>query len=397
MTRREARHRRRRIVVQYDAHGQLGAPFAEWLAFRFHCIDTPGSMIDSIIWDIGWGSWAAYPSEVLPRFEHAGMKLWRQQGIDWVGELVRATRERGLECFWNHRVSEVDINPLDLERDTELMMDHLNPVKAARPDWVIKTWWWQGLWNYAVPEVREYNLAILRELAHQYDLDGFQLDFARHIPCLPVGRQWELREGVTEFVRMVRGMLDEAAAQRGKPYLLATRIPNTLESCRADGFDVWTWAQEDLVDILTLGSRSMSVDVAGFREAVGGAPPPPPPAAGAEPYRSRRLEGVRWPVCTCRASGVTAARGRRDGCTGPDSPRPSTVGPAVLVGRRPRTADRRPRTADRRPRTADRRPRTADRRPRTADRRPRTTDRRPRRRDQRPERRERESMPSPTV
>jgi hypothetical protein len=265
-----ALNRPRRITVQYDAHGQLGAPFEEWLAFRFSYVDQPDSQIDSLIWDIGWGSWASYPSEVLPRFEHTGMKRWWDQGIDWVGELVKATRERGLECFWNHRVSEVDIDPLpDLARDTELMMDHLNPVKAAHPDWVIKTWWWQGTWNYAVPEVREYNLAILRELATQYDLDGFQLDFARHIPCLPVGRQWELREGVTEFLRMVRGMLQEVAQQRGKPYLLAARIPNTLASCREDGFDVWAWAQEGLVDILTLGTRSMHVDVQGFREAVG--------------------------------------------------------------------------------------------------------------------------------
>ncbi|MBU0609705.1 MAG: family 10 glycosylhydrolase [Armatimonadetes bacterium] len=262
--------RRRRIVVQYDAHGQLGAPFDEWLTFRFHYVDMPGSMIDSIIWDIGWGSWASYPSEVLPRFEHPGLKIWYEQGIEWVGELVKATRERGLECLWNHRVSEVDINPLpDLGRETELMMDHLNPVKAAHPDWTIKTWWWQGTWNYAVPEVREYNLAILRELGGQYDLDGFQLDFARHIPCLPVGRQWELREGVTEFVRMVRGMLEKTAARRGKPYLLGARVPNTLESCRADGLDVGTWAEEGLVDFLTLGTRSMSVDIEGFREAVG--------------------------------------------------------------------------------------------------------------------------------
>jgi hypothetical protein len=268
-----ALNRPRRIVVQYDAHGQLGAPFAEWLDFRFHYVDIPGSQIDSIIWDIGAGSWATYPSEVLPRFEHPGLKLWWDQGIEWVGELVRATHERGLECFWNHRVSEVDINPLPgLDRETELMMDHVNPVKAAHPDWVIKTWWWQGLWDYAVPEVREYNLAILRELAGQYDLDGFQLDFARHIPCLPVGRQWELREGVTEFLRMVRGMLQETAQRRGKPYLLAARIPNTLEGCRADGFDVWAWTQEGLVDILTLGSRSMQVDIEGFREAVAGPP-----------------------------------------------------------------------------------------------------------------------------
>ena len=256
--------------MQYDAHGQLGAPFDEWLAFRFSLIDQPGSQIGEVIWDLGWGSWAAYPSEVLPRFEHPGLKLWWEQGRDWVGELVKATRARGLSCLWNHRVSEVDINPLpDLEPGHQLMMDHLNPVKAAHPDWVIKTWWWQGLWNYGHPEVREYHLNILREIALKYDLDGFQIDFARHVPVLPVGRQWELREGVTEFMRLVRQMLDEAGARRGRPYRLGARVPNTLHGCRADGLDVWTWGQERLIDFLTPGTRSMQVEVEGFREAVG--------------------------------------------------------------------------------------------------------------------------------
>ena len=44
MTHLAALNRRRRITVQYDAHGQLGAPFDEWLAFRFHYVDQPGSI-----------------------------------------------------------------------------------------------------------------------------------------------------------------------------------------------------------------------------------------------------------------------------------------------------------------------------------------------------------------
>jgi hypothetical protein len=251
--------------------GQLGVDFDEWLDFRFSYVDQPDSQIDSLWWDIGAGSWAVYPSDVLPRFEHPGLRLWWDQGIDWVRELIAETHRRGLEAFWNHRVSEVDLSPTDaLEPGCALMMDRLNPVKAAHPDWVVKTWWWQGLWNYAVPAVREHQLAILEELASRYDLDGLQLDFARHVPCLPVGRQWELREQVTEFVRMVRGMLLQVAEQRGRPFLLAARIPQTLDGCRQDGFDIAAWAREGLVDILTLGSRSMEVDVAGFAEIVAG-------------------------------------------------------------------------------------------------------------------------------
>ncbi|MCE5215425.1 family 10 glycosylhydrolase [bacterium] len=267
----DAVNRRRRIVVQYDAHGQLGADFGEWLDFRFRYFDQPGSQVDSIFWDVGFGSWAPYPSQVLERFEHPGLRLWWDQGIDWIAGLVTQTHQRGLEAFWNHRVSEVDLSPTEsLDPGCTLMLDRRNPLKEAHPDWVLKTWWWQGMWNYAVPQVREFQVAILREVAETYDLEGFQLDFARHVPCLPVGRQWELRDQVTEFLRMVRSMLEEVAASRGRPYLLAARIPQTLAGCHADGFDIAQWVHEDLVDILTLGSRSMTVDLADFAEVVAG-------------------------------------------------------------------------------------------------------------------------------
>jgi hypothetical protein len=267
----QAVNRRRRIVVQYDAHGQMGAPFAEWLDFRFAYLDEPGSQIDSVWWDIGAGSWAVYPSQVLPRLEHAGLGQWWEQGIDWVAELIGRTRRSGREVFWNHRVSEVDISPTgDLEPGWRLMLESRNPIKEAHPDWVLKTWWWQGMWNFAHPDLRQWQLDVLTELVDLYDLDGLQLDFARHIPCLPVGHQWELRDHLTEFVRRVREMLLAVAERRGRPFLLAARVPQTLAGCRADGFDIAAWAEENLVDILTLGSRTMTVAVEDFAQVVAG-------------------------------------------------------------------------------------------------------------------------------
>lgn len=113
----------------------------EWIDYRFHYIDEPGCHIDSVWWDIGGGRWAVYPSEILERLEHPGLKKWWDQGIDWVQRLLDESRERGLEVFWNHRISEVDVT----STGNGLDMKNLNPVKKAHPDWVIKTWWWQGL------------------------------------------------------------------------------------------------------------------------------------------------------------------------------------------------------------------------------------------------------------
>jgi hypothetical protein len=105
----------------------------------------------------------------------------------------------------------------------------------------------------------------LQEVVQRYDFDGVQLDFARHVPCLPPGRQWELRDHVTELMRNVRRMLLEQTQERGRPLLLAAKVPQNLGGCRVDGLDVEQWAQEGLVDIFTLGSRSIEVDLEAFR------------------------------------------------------------------------------------------------------------------------------------
>ena len=260
---RRAVNRRRRIVVQYDAYSALGIDFEKWIDYRFAYADERGSQIDSIWWDIGPLGPAVYPRPA----NHPQIESWRKLGIDWVGRLVEETKKRGLEVFWSHRVSEVDLNP---DGHGAAWKGKPHPFKKEHPDWLLKTWWPHGLWNYAVPELRQYKVGVLRRLAERYDFDGFQLDFARHVPCLPPGRQWQLRHHVTQFVRMVRTMLLDVAERRGRPILLAARVPRNLEGCRVDGFDIAAWAGQNLIDILTLGTRSVDVDVAGYRRITAG-------------------------------------------------------------------------------------------------------------------------------
>lgn len=269
------RRRKRRIVVQYDANDPM---WSYWKLHRngdvsfdrfrdaiFSYADEPGSQIDAIWWDIGGSPLGcSYPSKIEPPVDHPLLKQWLGEGVDWVGQLVNETRRRKLEVFWNHRISEVECLP------EGGLSKQPHPLKVEHPDWAVAASWWpQGMWNLASPGLREHKVALLRELTTRYELDGIQIDFSRHIPCLPVGQQWALREHVTGFMRMVRRMLLEVARQRGRPLLLAAKVPQNLEGWRIDGFDVKAWVDQHLVDILTLGSRSMDVDVEGVRTAVG--------------------------------------------------------------------------------------------------------------------------------
>ncbi|MCP4644371.1 MAG: family 10 glycosylhydrolase [bacterium] len=266
----EAHHaavnRRRRVVVQFDAHTEMGTDIDDWIAYRFDYADEPGSQIDSVWWDIGALGYAVYPSKVLDPFPHEGLQRWRDQGVDWVARLFQASHDRGLETFWHHRISEVELVTRGVGADRKKP----HPLKQEHPDWVLDTWWNHGLWNLAVPEVRAFKVRVLREVAENYPVDGIQIDFARHIPCLPPGQQWEHRDCVTDLMRSLRAMTLEVEKQRGRPFLLATKVPRTLEGCKVDGFDVETWAREDLVDILTIGTRAMEVDIESFRRITAG-------------------------------------------------------------------------------------------------------------------------------
>lgn len=269
----------RRIFFQYDPSadiqrkGGFGSDMDAVMSYVFDAASQPGSQLDAICIDVSNEGVAHYRSKILPAIQHPGLMRWREQGLDYFDELIRQGRKRGKEIWWGLRMNEVERGHLTMyDPSVRAELKERNPVKAAHPDWLLRSWWWQGFWNYAVKEVREYRLSIVREVAEEYDFDGVHLDFLRHTPFLPPGKQWENREHLTRFMRDVRAMLQAQAAKRGRPYLLAARVPDSVEGCHTDGLDIEAWAREGLVDVLILGTRTINVDVASFRKAVGRAP-----------------------------------------------------------------------------------------------------------------------------
>ena len=259
-------NRRRRVIVNFDVISSDGARFAtkeierlvEW---KFMFADEPGTHIDSIYWSWGEGHQAPYPSEVLPLYDSPGFKKWSDDGINIVQVFLEASKQRGIEAFFSYRIngSDNDLGPVAKI-----------PMKETHSDWLIHTWNANGYWNFAVEGVHEYKLTILREAAENYDFDGIELDFARVCPVLPPGHQWEYRDRLTDFIRATRAMLLEVARKRGRPFLLAARIPENLEGCHFDGIDAETWAQEELLDIFVMGCRSFDVDIPAFRRITEG-------------------------------------------------------------------------------------------------------------------------------
>ena len=265
-------NRQRRIYVNNDAgydRVAMGPKLTaitpdEWLAARFSAFDQPGCQVDCVGWCLDEGNIAAYPSKIIPELQYPTLLRWRKEGVDIAQRIVEESHRRKLEVFWEHRLNGAD-------REVDVTTPARHPLKDAHPDWLLQGGWWQpGLWNFAVPEVREYKVSVLREVAERYDLDGLNLDFGRHPPYLPAGKQWEHREALTDFVRQVRLMLQDVAQKRGRPFLLSVRVADSVPGCHFDGFDIESWVQQNLVDMIIIGTRSIQVDLAGFKQVVRG-------------------------------------------------------------------------------------------------------------------------------
>lgn len=252
-------NRRRRIYVNNDVGlpEMFGKDLKEWIYQRFDLFDEPGVQVDTIAWCFDEGNLAAYPSKVIPVLQYPGLQKWLGEGVDILRVAIDETRKRGKEAFYVYRVNGVDWE------DGKAW--YVSPLKKEHPPWLSDGY----RWNFAVPEVRAHKLAILRELAENYDFDGIDLDFTRGAPHLGVGRQWENREAFTDFMRQVRHMCQEVAQKRDRPLLLAACIHESVAGCHYDGIDVETWTRENLVDILGAGGRSIEIDVAGFRRVIG--------------------------------------------------------------------------------------------------------------------------------
>lgn len=272
----EAVERPRRIIDQMDGLTPLdllGIPIQDYVDLRFHHADMNGSQIDGFIWDIGDGedAYALYPTKELPLLDDPGLNRWREQRVDFVGTLVDQTRRRGLEVFWNSRVAPVDPPQPSLGQPLT-DPDRRNWLKERHPDWVQRCWWWHGLYDLSSPGLREHKVSVLRDLLDRYAFDGIQLDFSRHQPTLPIGRQWQHRESATAYVRGVREMCLEMEEKTGRPILLTVKVPETIAGCAQDGLDVATWARELLTDIFVIGARTLTIDVDSFRGITAGTP-----------------------------------------------------------------------------------------------------------------------------
>jgi hypothetical protein len=241
------------------------------------------------------------PEDLWPR----NAKRLFEAGLDpyqvWIGRC----REKGISPWLSMRMNDVHAvdNP-DNFMHSSFWRTHPEcwrvPNGSAGP-------WVNRAMNYARPEVREHQMAFVRELLERYDPDGLELDWMRFGYHLTPGREREEGKILTDFVREVRSLTTEWSGKRGHPILLGVRAPAHPDAASGLGMDAVRWADQGLVDLVVpcpfWTSSDFDIPVELWRERLGRAADRVAVAPGVE-YNARP-----WPGGAAAANDLASVRG----------------------------------------------------------------------------------------
>ena len=274
-TRKELAHKQRRVIFNNDGCDCLYFPKKEkvtvenFLAKR----TTPlaGTQVDAISY--------CTISSGFGYFTHrtqAGMVLTRQpgdfgiqpemrnitqdlidQGTDCLQAVLEFSHRNKMECFWSMRMN--DTHDVEYRPDKPYLL--YPPLKVDHPDWLVgdpvkltRHGRWSSV-DYARTEIRDLAFRFIEEVCRNYDVDGVELDFFRHLCFFKSTANGgaataEEREMMSGLMRRVRAMTEEIGLKRGRPILILVRATDSVEFNRDMGLDVEGWLREGLFDLL---------------------------------------------------------------------------------------------------------------------------------------------------
>ncbi len=184
-------------------------------------------------------------------------------GTDPIAVTVDFCHQHRMEGFWSMRMNDTHDGS---GADYGPIMFRANRLKNAHPEWLIsnikkkpKFGAWSAV-DYAHAEIRDLAFQYIEEVCNNYDVDGIELDFFRHPVFFKRAAMSgtvcndEERKQMTDFVHRIRSMTEVVGLKRGRPILVAMRVPDSVEYARDIGLDIEQWLAKDLMDLMIVGS-----------------------------------------------------------------------------------------------------------------------------------------------
>jgi glycosyl hydrolase family 10 len=199
---------------------------------------------------------SGYEFGILPNTRNIAKEMI-DQGTDCLQAVVEFGHQHEMEVFWSFRMNDTH----DAAHHPDKPYFLFPPLKQEHPDWLVggpikRTP--HGRWSsvdYARPEIRDLAFGYTDEVCRNYDIDGVELDFFRHLcyfkSTATGGKAGdEERDMMTGLMERIRKMTEEVGIQRGRPILVSVRVPDSVGFCREMGFAIEQWMSEGLIDIL---------------------------------------------------------------------------------------------------------------------------------------------------
>lgn len=165
--------------------------------------------------------------------------------------------ENGFEFFWSNRMNDTH------DEAHRPGNPHINwsKFKEQNPEYLFGTIgerFPHGRWSavdFSHQEIRDLCVKYYREVCENYDVDGVELDFLRHLYLFEnVARgdtaSQEQLDMLTSLVSQIREVTETTGIKKGKPILVLVRVPDSFEYCRNVGIDLEKWMQLGLVDMV---------------------------------------------------------------------------------------------------------------------------------------------------
>jgi hypothetical protein len=274
-TRQQLAHRQRRVIFNNDGCDALYLPKGEELTIEKFLAKRTSPLVGSQVDTISYCTISSGFSFFTHRTK-VGAVLTRQpgdfgiqpnmrnvtqelidQGTDCFQAVLEFTHKNKMECFWSMRMN--DTHDAEYRPDKPYLL--YPQLKLDHPDWLVgdpvkrsRYGRWSSV-DYARPEIRDLAFRFIEEVCRNYDVDGVELDFFRHLCFFKStahgGKSNDAeRDMMTDLMRRVRAMTEEVGLKRGRPILIMVRATDSVEFNRDMGLDVERWLKDGLFDML---------------------------------------------------------------------------------------------------------------------------------------------------
>jgi hypothetical protein len=268
--------KRRRVIFNNDGNEPYWRPFIEAnptpsreALLRERTTGLVGSQVDAIFYctnaGVGLFSHGTRLGNLRQLDNDGGRTLVRdyiEAGLDPLRVMTDFAHAHGMDLFWSFRMNDTHDGTLSaygprMFGENEFKKAHPEFLLGARPrpgetSRIEKMW---SAVNYALPAVRDYVAQVVEEVCRNYDVDGIELDFFRHMAFFKSTADGkpataEERAAMNDLMRRVRDLTEAQGLRRGRPFLIAVKIPDSVEFARDVGLDLETWLKRKWVDML---------------------------------------------------------------------------------------------------------------------------------------------------